>query len=71
MIREKTIMQINPDKKATKRGWFRTLFSPFVGANARRAVLAHRDLKDARTKLDAQRSVNLSVKDLKKRGVLK
>jgi hypothetical protein len=64
-------MIIDPDKKATKRGLFRTIFSPFMGANARRARLAHRDLKDARAKLAEQRSVNRSVKQLRKDGVLK
>lgn len=64
-------MITDPDKKATKRGWFRSIFSPFMGANIRRARLQTRDLRDARANLAAQRSVNKSVKQLKRDGILK
>lgn len=64
-------MIVDPDKKPTKRGWIRTLFSPFIGANVRRARLAHRDASDARTRLREQRDLNRSVKDLRKAGILK
>lgn len=64
-------MITDPDKKATKRGWFRTLFSPFAGANARRARLAHRDLVAAKGRLAVQRDANADVKALKRAGILK
>jgi hypothetical protein len=64
-------MITDPDKKATKRGWFRTLFSPFMGANIRRARLQTRDVQDARANLRAQRSANADVKELRRRGILK
>lgn len=64
-------MITDPDKKATKRGWIRTLFSPFVGANIRRARLAGRDVTEARSKLRAQRSASADVKALRKAGILK
>lgn len=64
-------MITDPDKKATKRGWFRTLFSPFMGANARRARLAHRDARAARDQLAESRRTNKSVKQLRKDGILK
>lgn len=64
-------MIIDPDKKATKRGWFRTLFSPFAGANIRRARLATRDVQSARDNLKTQRALNGDVKALKKAGILK
>lgn len=64
-------MITDPDKKATKRGWFRTLFSPFVGANVRRARLASRDVTDARSELKKQRAANADVKALRKAGILK
>lgn len=64
-------MITDPDKKATKRGWFRTLFSPFMGANVRRARLAHRDMVSARDRLHEQRALNGDVKALKKAGILK
>jgi hypothetical protein len=66
-----SMMIIDPDKKATKRGWFRTLFSPFSGANARRARLAHRDFSCARDNLRQQRALSGDVKALRKAGVLK
>jgi len=64
-------MIIDPDKKTTKRGLFRTLFSPFMGANIRRARLAHRDAVDARERLAGARSRQADVKALKKAGILK
>jgi hypothetical protein len=64
-------MITDPDKKATKRGLFRTLFSPFMGANIRRARLAHRDMADQREKLNASRALNADVKALRKAGILK
>ncbi len=64
-------MIIDPDKKPTKRGWFRTIFSPFMGANTRRARLAHRDLTSARDRLAEQRALNGDVKALRKAGILK
>jgi hypothetical protein len=64
-------MIIDPDKKATKRGLFRTLFSPFMGANIRRSRLAHRDLADARADLARRRALSGDVKALRKAGILK
>ncbi len=64
-------MITDPDKKATKRGLFRTLFSPFLGANIRRARLANRDFADARLELRKQRGLNADVKALRKAGILK
>ena len=64
-------MIVDPDKKTTKRGLFRTLFSPFMGANIRRARIAGQDARDARGRLATQRSLNADVKDLRKRGILK
>lgn len=68
-----TMVTVNPDKKRTKRGWIRTLFSPFVGASARRAVLAHRDAADARQTYKDRRAEikGLNIKELKKRGILR
>lgn len=64
-------MITDPDKKRTKRGVFRTIFSPFVGANIRRARLQTRDVKNAKARLAVQRSANADVKALRKAGVLK
>lgn len=64
-------MITDPDKKSTKRGWIRTILSPFMGANIRRARLQTRDLRTARAKLAAQRETSASIKDLRKRGILK
>lgn len=64
-------MITDPDKKATKRGLFRTLFSPFMGANIRRARIQTRDVVDARAELARRRALAGDVKALKKAGVLK
>lgn len=64
-------MQTDPDKKATRRGLFRILFSPFMGANIRRARLASRDVSDSRAKLRSARSAAADVKALRKAGILK
>lgn len=65
------MVTFDPDKKETKRGLFRTLFSPFVGANVRRARLAHRDAAATKEKLRQARSDRAYVKQLKKDGTLK
>lgn len=65
------MVTFDPDKKATKRGWFRTIFSPFIGANTRRARLAHRDAKAGRARLKTAQSERAYVKQLKKDGTLK
>jgi hypothetical protein len=64
-------MQLNPDKKKTKVSLFRILFSPFLGANTRRAVLATRELKETRSQWKTIKSDRAQMKQWKKDGTLR
>ncbi len=65
------MVTFDPDKKKTKRGFWRSLFSPFIGASVRRARLQTRDVKDARAKLKKTRSEKDEIKELRRKGILK
>ncbi|MGW6790077.1 hypothetical protein [Streptomyces chartreusis] len=65
------MVTFDPDKKETKRSWWRTLFGLNPAADVRRARLATRDVKANSAKLRSAREERREIKRLRKAGILK